>query len=249
MGGSSEPEVPAYQGGITRIAGRDVAKNYKQGNDVISEYNPTAQEQAAFNALQERLPALYSGATTGQDFSPYAEAFKQQQLNEANRNYLNQLNTAKGALVSSGQSSSSQGLDALRPFNEAYQNQLAEISASAPILAQDLRTNDLAYNQGLLSAAQSGLSNYYGTQQQLAGQANTLSNMGNQYEQWVYPQRLAAYQRTQANRANQMSGGLQAAGTLLPIIAAPFTGGASLAFIGAGSALGGAAGQASKILA
>lgn len=226
-GGSSEPSVPAYTGGITRIAGRDVATNTKEGNNVVTSYNPTSQEQQAYEYVQGQLPSIYQNALSNQDFSNYANAYAQNQLDLADKAYRRQLNTAKGALTSSGQTSSSQGLDTLTPFNEAYQAQLATINANTPVLAQQLRANDQSYNAANLTNANNMLNQYYNTGNTFMGTAGTAANQGQAYNQWAYPQQLGAYQRQQANQNAQTgamvnAGGqaLQVASTVLPYILA-----------------------------
>src|SRR5574344_1903677 len=109
MGSKKTPEPPPYQGGITRIAGRDVATNTKEGNNIVTSYNPSESVQSANTLVEGQLPAIYKSAITPQDFSGYANTYKQNQLADLNESYRQGLNTAKVALVSSGQSSSSQG--------------------------------------------------------------------------------------------------------------------------------------------
>lgn len=213
MGGSSEPSVPAYTGGTTRIAGRDVATNRMEGNNVVTSYNPTAQEQTAYEYVQGQLPSIYQNALSNQDFTDYANTVGQNQLDLADKAYRRQLNTAKGALTSSGQTSSSQGLDTLTPFNEAYQSQLATINANTPVLAQQLRANDQSYNTANLSNAMNMLNQYYNTGNTFMGTSSGAANQGQAYNQWAYPNELSAYQRQQAQQqANQgamISGGGQ----------------------------------------
>src|SRR5574344_272960 len=230
MGSSDTPEAPPYQGGISRIGGRDVSRNYKQGNDIVTETYTTPEEQAAYQYTQSQLLPLYQKALVPQDFSGYAEAYKQNQLDQLNKSYRQGLNTAKGALVSSGQSSGSQGLDKLYAFNSPYMEQQAAINAQAPLQAQQMQTADIANNAALMANAQNALNNYYQTGQQFQNQANTLSDMGNKWAATNFDQQMQAAKLKQAQQNNLMSAGLQTAA----IVAAPFTGGASLALLGAG---------------
>ena len=208
--GSKAPQQQPYTGGITRIGGRDVATNTKEGNNIVTAYNPTAQEQSAYNYVQGQLPSIYQNALSNQDFTDYANAVSNDQLDKADTSYRRQLNTAKGALVSSGQSSSSQGLDALTPFNEAYQSQLATINANTPVLAQQLRANDQSYNTANLSNAMNMLNQYYNTGNTFMGTASNASTSGNDYNQQVYQNQLAAQQA-----ANQNTMGYAKLGTQL----------------------------------
>ena len=212
--GSKTPEAPPYQGGISRIGGRDVSRNYKQGNDVVTETYTTPEEQAAYQYTQSQLLPLYKQAMTKQDFGSYADAYRQNQLDQLNKSYREGLNTAKGALVSSGQSSGSQGLDKLYAFNSPYMEQQAAINAQAPLQAQQMQTTDIANNAALMANAQNALNNYYQTGQQFQNQANTLSDMGNKWAATNFNQQMQAAQMKQAQQAALLSAGLQGVGML-----------------------------------
>lgn len=218
-GGDSAPAVPAYTGGTTRIAGRDVATNRKEGDNIVTSYNPTAQEQQAYQYVQGQLPSIYQNALSNQDFTDYANTIGQNQLDLADKSYRRQLNTAKGALTSSGQTSSSQGLDKLTPFNEAYQAQLASINANTPVLAQQLRANDQSYNTANLANAMNMLNQYYNTGNTFMGTAGTAANQGNNYSQWAYQQDLNNSLRNQANQNALYGGAMQGVGTGLMLLA------------------------------
>ena len=213
--GSSEPSVPAYTGGITKIGGREVASNKMEGGNVVTSYNPTEQEQNAYNYVQGQLPSIYKNALNNQDFTGYANTIGQNQLDLADKAYRRQLNTAKGALTSSGQTSSSQGLDALTPFNEAYQSQLASINANIPVLAQQLRANDQSYNAANLTNANNMLNQYYNTGNTFMGTSGTAANQGNDYSQWAYKQNLNSALRAQENANNMLSSGMNFGGQAL----------------------------------
>lgn len=210
---TKEPSVPAYTGGITRIGGRDVSTNTKEGNNIVTTYNPTSQEQSAYDYVQSQLPSIYQNALSNQDFTDYANNVTQNQMDLADKAYRRQLNTAKGALTSSGNTSSSQGLDSLTPFNEAYQSQLASINANTPVLAQQLRANDQAYNSANLSNAMNMLNNYYNTGNTFESAASNNAKQGNDYSQWAYQQELNQSLRNKANQNALYSGGLQGLGT------------------------------------
>ena len=192
------PEVPPYQGGITRIGGRDVATNTKEGNNIVTTYNPSANVQAANDVVEGQLPTLYKNALTSQDFTGYANDYRQNQLADLNESYRQGLNTAKGALVSSGNSSSSQGLDALQAFNKPYMQQQANINAQAPLQAQQMQSNQQNLATSQMSNAINALNNYYNTGNTFMGTASNASTSGNNYNQWAYPLELAAFQRQQA---------------------------------------------------
>ena len=219
--GESEPAVPAYTGGITRIGGRDVATNTKEGNNIVTTYNPSAGVQEANTFVESNLTPLYKSAMTSQDFSGYADTYKQNQLSDLNDSYRQGLNTAKGALVSSGQSSSSQGLDALQAFNKPYMQQQASINAQAPLQAQQMQSNQQNLATSQMSNAINALNNYYNTGNTFMGTASNASTSGNNYNQWAYPQQLGAFQRQQAAQ-NAQTGAMISAGGQIASAALPF---------------------------
>ena len=213
--GGDAPAVPAYTGGITRIGGREVASNKKVGNNIVTSYNPSAGVQEANEVVEGQLPAIYKSAMTPQDFSGYAETYKQNQLSDLNDSYRQGLNTAKGALVSSGNSSSSQGLDALQAFNKPYMQQQANINAQAPLQAQQMQSNQQNLATSQMSNAINALNNYYNTGNQFMGTASNASTSGNNYNQWAYPQQLGAFQRQQATDQARTGGYISAGGQVI----------------------------------
>ena len=216
MGSSKKaPEQQPYTGGITRIAGRDVATNTKEGNNIVTTYNPTAQEQQAYLDVQNQLPSIYQKALSNEDFTDYANNYTQNQLADLNESYRQGLNTAKGALVSSGQSSSSQGLDQLQAFNKPYMQQQASINANAPIEAQQLRANDQSYNTANLANAMNMINQYYNTGNTFMPTAASASTSGNNYNQQVYQNQLAAQQAANQNAMGYMKLGTTLLGTAL----------------------------------
>lgn len=226
-GGGDAPAVPAYTGGITRIGGRDVSTNTKEGNNIVTTYNPSAGVQEGNTFVESQLAPLYKNALTSQDFSGYADTYKQNQLSDLNDSYRQGLNTAKGALVSSGNSSSSQGLDKLQAFNKPYMQQQANINAQAPLQAQQMQSNQQNLATSQMSNAINALNNYYNTGNTFMGTASNASTSGNNYNQWAYPQQLAAYNTAQGQQ-NAMTGGMMnlggqalgAAATIAPLFLA-----------------------------
>ena len=205
MGSKSKPEAPPYTGAITRIGGRDVATNTKEGNNVVTSYNPTAQEQAGYQLAQSQITPLYQKALTSQDFSGYADAYKQNQLADLNESYRQGLNTAKGALVSSGQSSSSQGLDQLQAFNKPYMQQQASINAAAPLQAQQMQANQQIYDTANLANAMNMLNQYYNTGNTFMGTAANASNNANSFYNHQFNTNAQMYAADQATKAAMYS--------------------------------------------
>ena len=213
--GGDAPEVPPYQGGITKIDGRTIASNLKEGNNIVTSYNPSAKITEANTLVESQLAPLYQKALTSQDFSGYADTYKQNQLSDLNDSYRQGLNTAKGALVSSGNSSSSQGLDALQAFNKPYMQQQANINAQAPLQAQQMQSNQQNLATSQMSNAINALNNYYNTGNTFMGTASNASTSGNNYNQWAYPQQLGAFQRQQAADQARTGGYISAGGQVI----------------------------------
>ena len=215
-----EPAVPAYTGGKTIIGGREVASNKKVGKNIVTTYNPSAGVQEANTFVESNLTPLYKSAITPQDFSGYADTYKQNQLSDLNDSYRQGLNTAKGALVSSGQSSSSQGLDALQAFNKPYMQQQANINAQAPLQAQQMQSNQQNLATSQMSNAINALNNYYNTGNTFMGTASNASTSGNNYNQWAYPQQLGVFNTGQGQQ-NAQTGAMISAGGQVIGAAAP----------------------------
>ena len=220
--GGDAPAVPEYQGGITRIAGRDVATNRKEGNNIVTSYNPSAEVQKANDVVEGQLPTLYKNALTSQDFSGYANDLRQNQLADLNESYRQGLNTAKGALVSSGNSSSSQGLDALQAFNKPYMQQQADINAQAPLQAQQMQSNQQNLATSQMSNAINALNNYYDTGNTFMGTASNASTSGNNFALQNYQNQLDAYKAAQAAQTARTGTAVKAAGTVATVAVAAF---------------------------
>src|SRR5574344_282350 len=204
-GSKKAPAVPEYTGGITRIAGRDVATNTKEGNNIVTTYNPSAGVQEANTFVESQLTPLYKSAMTPQDFGSYADTYKQNQLADLNESYRQGLNTAKGALVSSGQSSSSQGLDQLQAFNKPYMQQQANINAQAPLQAQQMQSNQQTYDTANLANLMNILNQYYNTGNTFMGTAANASNNANSFYNQQFSTNASMYNAEQASKAAMYS--------------------------------------------
>ena len=220
--GGHAPDVPPYQGGITRIGGRDVATNMKEGNNIVTSYNPSANVQAANDVVEGQLPTLYKNALTSQDFSGYANDLRQNQLADLNESYRQGLNTAKGALVSSGNSSSSQGLDALQAFNKPYMQQQADINAQAPLQAQQMQSNQQNLATSQMSNAINALNDYYNTGNTFMGTASNASTSGNNFALQNYQNQLAAYNAAQAAQTARTGSMINTGGQIATVSIAAF---------------------------
>ena len=212
--GGDAPAVPAYTGGITKIDDRTIASNLKEGNNIVTSYNPSAKITEANTLVESQLAPLYKSALTSQDFSGYANDLRHNQFADLNESYIQGLNTAKGALVSSGNSSSSQGLDKLQAFNKPYMQQQANINAQAPLQAQQMQNNQQNLATSQMSNAINALNNYYNTGNTFMGTASNASTSGNNYNQWAYPMQLAAYNTAQAQQTAQTGAKIKAGGQI-----------------------------------
>ena len=211
---NDSPDTPAFQGGKTKFGDRTISSTYKDGNDVISQYNPTEAENNAYNYIQSILPNLYKGATTSQNFDEYTKNYTDNQKRLVNDDFTKGLNIFKSAMTTSGQMKDSAALDKLKPMETSYLNSMQNIEANAPTQAQQLKSNELAYNSGLLENAVNGINNFYNTGSGFNSASQGLSKYGNDWAQTQYQNELQKYALDQANKNAMISAGVQAAGML-----------------------------------
>jgi hypothetical protein len=240
------PSIPSFQGGIYKIGGDTRATTKKEDNNIVSDYILTDNERKAFDTYQSALPSLAKNAVRAQDFGSYADAYKQNQLdnfNRSNREAFGNLAYDLGAL---GYNNSSTALEKVKPFAEAQAQTIADIEAQAPITSMGLRDQDLAYNTNLLNNATLGINNVYDTGNTFTGNATNLSKYGNDWTQQNYQNQLTDWQineqlrrqaeaEARAKRNAWIKAGINVAG----IAAAPFTGGTSLALASGANNLSG----------
>lgn len=204
MGGSDkQPEQPAFQGSQYKFGNNLMSSTYKNGNDIVTQWNPTGQEQQTYNTLQDKLPSLYDKATTSQDFTPYVNAYTQNQKDAVNRDYNDSMRLLKANFASDGIMGSSEGLDKLKPLQDSYNQSMQSIEANAPTYANELRNNDLAYNSSLLGNAVNGLNQFYNTGNTFNSDAQGLSQFGNNDANTKYQNAMSGY--LQNKMINQQS--------------------------------------------
>lgn len=194
MGGSDkQPEQPAFQGSQYKFGNNLMSSTYKNGNDIVTQWNPTEQEQQTYNTLEDKLPSLYDKATTSQDFTPYVNAYTQNQKDAVNRDYNDSMRLLKANFASDGIMGSSEGLDKLKPLQDSYNQSMQSIEANAPTFANELRNNDLAYNSSLLGNDVNGINQFNNTGNTFNSDAQGLSQFGNNVAQQNYQTAMQAY--------------------------------------------------------
>ena len=229
---SSVPEAPAKPSSSYKIGDRTVANVYWNGNDYVTQYNPTESEQSAMDYLDAAIPQAYRDATNSNGIEAYKNNWIKNQTKQYNKLADTNLANLKDSLITGGQVGSSTGWNKIRSFLDSYNDALSNISANADY-------NALNYQSGLLdyaNALQGSMNNYYNL-------ANTISQntAGNQNTAWNqnvqdFQNQMAVYQANQAANANKnslLSTGLSLAGTVAGSMLGPL-----------GSMAGGAIGNA-----
>lgn len=234
--------TPAFQGSQYKFGDETKSKTYKEGDNIVTQWNPTTQEQQSYDYLQGQLPSMYQRATTPQDFTSSVNNWTKNQKDLVNRDYQDSLRYTKNAFVNSGQMGSSIALDKLKPLHESYMQSMQDIEANAPTYANNLRNNDLAYNSSLLENGVNGLNQFYNTGNQFNSNATNLSGFGNdwadkdftnrlQSNSLYYDQAAKSYKMQQDAKQAAQANAMGWAKTAASVGFAPMTGGASLGFL------------------
>ncbi len=188
-----------------KIGDRTVANSYWNGNDYVTQYNPTAQESQAMNTLQSAIPQAYQDAVDSNGIAGYKQRWIDNQVNQLNELANKNLTSLKDKLITGGQVGSSTGWNKIGAFSDSYMDSLNDISNNADF-------NALNYQNGLLGYAnnlQGAMNNYYNLASNSAQQtAQNQQNAANQNLQY------SAYNNSLNNGSNLLNAGLGLAGTL-----------------------------------
>jgi hypothetical protein len=222
MGGPKKPKAPEtktpFQASGYKIGDQLKSSTTQQNGVTTTQSFVTPQEEQAYKYLQGQLPSLYQKATTPRDFTAETNAYTQNQTDALNRQLEDETRTLKAGLVNSGQVGSSIAVDKLRPLSETYLKSAQEISAGAPLYAQQLAQNEQALNLQPLTAAQEGINKYYGTGTgfNTSGQVTqaigqNIANQNTQNAMAKYQQEAEMYKADQALKAAQYKAAAEAA--------------------------------------
>lgn len=224
MGKNSAPKPPEKPSSTYKIGDRTVANAFWDGNDYVTKYNPTAQENQSMNYLQSALPSAFASATDTAGANDFADRYYQNQVKQVNEAINPQMTSLKDSLITGGQIGGSTGWNKIKTFSDSYSDTIADLAANKETNALNYKNNLLGYANNL----QGSLNNYYnlasGNSQSAAG--NQQAGWGQNYQQ--YQTQLQSYQaQQQANQQlyNNIMGGVKMAGS---IALAPVTGGGSL---------------------
>lgn len=213
-----------------KIGDRTVANTYWNGNDYVTQYNPTEGETSAMNTLQSAIPQAYADATDSNGIASYKQNWINNQTNQLNELANQNLTSLKDSLITGGQVGSSTGWDKIGKFTDSYMDSLNDISSNADLNALNYQNSLLGYANNL----QNSMNNYYNLASSTAQQtASNQQNAANQNLQYT------AYNNSLNNDSNWLSQGLGLAGT----IAGAYFGGPM------GASIGGAVGKSAGNLA
>lgn len=179
MGSSKKKAVKpssSYQ-----IGDRTVANTYWNGNDYVTQYNPTGGESKAMNYLQGAIPQAYADAISKDGIAGYKQSWIDNQTKQLNELTNKNLTSLKDSLITGGQLGSSTGWNKINAFTDSYMNSLNDIVSNADLQALNYQNNLLNYANGL----QGAMNNYYGlasnSAQQTAGNQQNAANQNLQY--------------------------------------------------------------------
>lgn len=188
-----------------QIGDRTVAQTYWNGNDYVTKYNPTSQEQQSMDTLQAAIPQAYTDAVNKDGIAAYKQNWIDNQTNQLNELANKNLVSLKDNLITGGQVGSSTGWNKIKAFNDSYMDSLSDINNNADL-------NALAYQQNLLNfanALQGSMNGYYdlgsSMAQLTAGNQANAANQNLSYD---------SYNNPVSNAGSSIFGGLSSIGSL-----------------------------------
>jgi len=190
MGKSDTPETPEKNSSTYKIGDRTVANTYWNGNDYVTNYNPTSSETQVMNYLQAAMPQAYADALDNEGIASYADKWLQKQLKDYNEVADTNLTTLKDNLITGGQVGSSTGWNKIKSFLDSYNDTIADITANKDMQALNYQNQLLNYANNL----QNAMNNYYNVANTFS--QNSVNNQNTGWNQNVqdYQNQLAAYQ-------------------------------------------------------
>ena len=127
-------------------------------NDAQRDATRAEQErQAAIQATQRRVDAIFSSPQREKDIADFLEATRQYYRTDAGRQQGDAARSAKFALARSGQTGGSFDVDTNARLAETYKRGLLEADRRAQGAASNLRAADADAKQRIFSLAQAGL--------------------------------------------------------------------------------------------
>lgn len=192
---SKKKKAPEKPTNSYKIGDRTVAQTYWNGNDYVTQYNPTAGESLSMDYLQAAIPQAYKDATDTASAADYAQRYYDNQVKQINEAINPQMTALKDSLITGGQVGSSTGWNKIKTLSDSYSDTIADLAANKEI-------NALNYKNSLLNwanALQNSMNNYY----DLSG---TMSQQSANNQQTAANQNLGYW--TAEQQANNSGGGL-----------------------------------------
>ena len=210
MGKNSAPSAPEKPTSTYKIGDRTVANVGWNGNDYVTQYNPTANEQAAMNYIDAAIPQAYKDVFNENGIEAYKNNWLNNQLKQYNEVADTNLTKLKDSLITGGQVGSSTGWNTIKSFLDSYNDTISDITTNAD-------TNALNYRNALLdyaNALQGSMNNYYNLANSTS--QNTASNQNTAWNQNVqdFQNQLAVWQAKQNAQNSLLNAGIGALGTL-----------------------------------
>lgn len=198
--------APAKPTSSYKIGDRTVAHTYWNGNDYVTQYNPTSSENQSMDYIQAALPQAYKDATDNASAADYAQRYYDNQVKEVNEAMNPQMTALKDNLITGGQVGSSTGWNKIKTLSDSYADTIADLAANKEMNALNYKGNLLNY----ANALQGSMNNFYDLSGSLSqANANNQQSAANQSLNYWNAEQMA-------NRSNSgLFGGLSAAGSLL----------------------------------
>ena len=192
---SKKKKAPEKPTSSYKIGDRVVANTYWNGNDYVTQYNPTEAESLSMDYLQAALPQAYKDATDTASAEEYAQRYYDNQVKQVNEAINPQMTALKDSLITGGQIGSSTGWNKIKTLTDSYSDTIADLAANKEMNALNYKGSLLNY----ANALQGAMNNYYDLSGSIAQ-----TNANNQ--QSAANQNLGYWSAEQ--QANNASGGL-----------------------------------------
>lgn len=241
--GKKAPEAPQAVNSEVWSDGNLTGRTTLNGNTQKQEsfLTPFQKQQQAFN--QSQMPTvqqrLFNPTQDMKDsWQSIANANKDTQMRAFNQDFNKSQNQLIQNLSNRGLANTSTAAYLGNELGKTASDQLANINNQYIADQQNARNQDYNYNLGLYNLLNGGLADQLQTNNNNIANAMTGFNSGNQFNQNNYQMQMYKYLQEQQLKAQQQQSMMNNAMKIGGVIAAPFTGGASLALTAAAMAKG-----------
>lgn len=215
MGKSSK--YPAYAGGVVSVNGQQKASTYRNGNDIVTNYNMSDAEKRAYNYAQNSFADSLSrvnvfDADTQKNLQKQLDAYTANGQKLINNTYTPMLNNLKSDIAARfGNFDNSVFMDNLNNIESKRAESMSDLAQDVMAKRSDLINNELSQRYSYLSflqdiqnQANSNMFNFINSSQQN-------STSGNNYNAQAYAANQAAKNKW-LDYAKLASGVLEKAG-------------------------------------